>query len=119
MAGQILQYNLEQFDLTALLTGNTFYQRIQDTTQTPTAEWIAEMTVNPDGTLVTVDDGKAETKDYIIDGNTLTIVTITEGTQVHTLTAETDTYIEFDNSIDGTWYFTYEAAQAAPAVIWN
>ena len=105
-------------DLETLLVGNTFYQRVQDITQTPTAEWIAELTFNANGTSVTVDDGQPETKDYIIDGNTIALTDI-DGTKVYTLTDVTDTYIEFNSSIGGTWYFTSEDAATATPLIWD
>ena len=99
-------------DLKTLIVGKTLYQHCAD----ENGEWIATITVQEDGNLSIVDNGISETIPYRIDGNI--IYTTEDGTEkTHTLIESTDTYIKFDdgNGEASTFYFTAEAAQAAPA----
>ena len=93
--------------------GKTLYQHCKDSKD----EWIASLTFGTDGKITMVDQGETETAEYRIEGNV--IYTAEEGGEEgHAITEITDTYVKVNETSGEVtmFYFTKEAAQAAPAM---
>jgi len=99
--------------LTNLILGKTLYQHCAD----GQTDWVATLTFGADGNIVMVDGDVTETASYRIEGNI--IYTVEEnGENAHPVAEMTNEYIKInETSGDVTmFYFTEEAAQAAPAM---
>ncbi len=99
--------SLKNPDLEALIVGKTVYQKCGET--------VDSMTFQANGELVSVENGQNVTVGYRIEGNI--VYTIEEdGEDAHIFVDATSDFIKFQETNGGitTFYFTSEAAQAAP-----